>query len=909
MPNFNQRDYHRIFTGTNQVDGYDKICLGYESSTTDIEFKKDSSTFFHIPFYTSTQNLSSGQIIGDGAIPGPIPAMADRIFKKQGNYGNTTPWGTTTDIPNGTWLCSWLYSLSGETPQWFDRFYNPGKISYSDALIGGLAYGTYQNNDPVFIDIPSTIKLEPGVLYQYYHCGEKTAEDIVNTFSGPLSSNLRLNVQTWAALGTDNTVYNNNFRINNFNNSWILNLNEPDVVDKNALNFSNTGFIDARVSYSDNYNLPNEFTINFWVQNKDWGTAPATQLVGNLNYGGYGIFYNNLKYYPFFVIPETFYGHLYYYNQEGLNYLDKSTQSINSFISPELSGSSSPIQVNVNSDNEVVIIDSRNPIGIYKFNHLGDVLAVPRLSSGEAFIISGEPKQFILDEFDGCYLQTTEEFYYFDKNLTFVGVSSIPYLTQTNNSISAVSFSYNTAVNIAPGTYTTTLTSVTTNGQGVSAVFEIEVNSLSAITNVFIPDGGSQYSLNEILTIDNSIFTASGSVNLSLTSTSIGFGGILTYDLSGNILREAPCIDTKYNSNGQKWAIDTSGNLFVNNIQLTSYSNCTNLAIDPESNVWIFNNINNVTKINSETLSAISSFEIGIKEPDTTNVSFIYTYDRSNNKQQWYSLIYRSNEKTLYQVTLDGGIARTTFVPDNTNVELTPPEKEDKNLMRFDSKGDFTGYEWKRVFNTVLYNNNPQLQFKIIAQKPIRNTPLKTFTVSVPVQYLTDETWHLITGTFKNRTLSLYVDTRLRDELVLPGNYSVSYLRKNDLFIGTPAGKFTNLNTELNSQALIFNGYIDNIRIYDYAINPSFLNMFVRAFFKGEDLIWSIPTSQIQYIEGIERFFKHKAPGSKSGFFKVRLSGLGITDENTRAMVEASVKAAIDRIKPSYSELISIEWV
>jgi hypothetical protein len=209
----------------------------------------------------------------------------------------------------------------------------------------------------------------------------------------------------------------------------------------------------------------------------------------------------------------------------------------------------------------------------------------------------------------------------------------------------------------------------------------------------------------------------------------------------------------------------------------------------------------------------------------------------------------------------------------------------------------------------VLYNNNPQLQFKIIAQKPLRGTPLKTFTVSVPVQYLTNETWHLITGTFKNRTLSLYVDTRLRDQIVLPGNYSVSYLRKNDLFIGTPAGKFTNLNTELNSQALIFNGYIDNIRVYDYAINPSFLNMFVRAFFKSENLIWSIPTSQIQYIEEIERFFKHKAPGSKSSFFKVRLSGLGITDENTRTMVEASVKAAIERIKPSYSELISIEWV
>ena len=57
------------------------------------------------------------------------------------------------------------------------------------------------------------------------------------------------------------------------------------------------------------------------------------------------------------------------------------------------------------------------------------------------------------------------------------------------------------------------------------------------------------------------------------------------------------------------------------------------------------------------------------------------------------------------------------------------------------------------------------------------------------------------------------------------------------------------------------------------------------------------------------RFFKHKAPGSKSTFFKIKLSGLSITDKNTRAMIEASVKAAVERTKPAYSELISVEWV
>jgi hypothetical protein len=177
------------------------------------------------------------------------------------------------------------------------------------------------------------------------------------------------------------------------------------------------------------------------------------------------------------------------------------------------------------------------------------------------------------------------------------------------------------------------------------------------------------------------------------------------------------------------------------------------------------------------------------------------------------------------------------------------------------------------------------------------------------VQYLTNDSWHLITGTYKNQTLSLYVDTRLRDQKVLPGNYNVSYLRKNDLFIGTPAGKFDNLNNELNSHALIFDGYIDNIKIYDYAINPTFLNMFVRAQFIAQDIFWNIPTTQIQYVEAIDRFFKHKAPGSKSTFFKIKIAGLDTTDENTRSLIESTIRESVEQIKPTYSELIAIEWV
>jgi len=915
MENFFQRDYYKIFSGTNQTGGYDKLHLGYQSSTAEIEFKKDTTTHFHVPFFTTVQTLTSNQLIGDGAVPGPIPAMADRIFQKRSGYGNTTPWGSVSGITDGTWLCSWLYSANDSAPQWLDRYFNPGRIMYAEALSGAVSFNTYQNRDPIFYDIPSAMLLEPGVLYQYYHNGEKTAQTIVDTFAGSDKSRLKLSIENWSAVPLDDSIYKNTSLISDFKSDWSVDLQEPDVVDRNVLSFKNTDFIDARVNYDSSYNMSDEFTINFWAQSDDWTTSPSTQLVGNVNYGGYGIFYNNLKYYPFFVVPEIFYGHLFYFNQEGYNYLDKSTQPIFTNINaPDLSGSSSPVQVGINSENEVLVLDAGVINGVYKMNHLGDILATPRDSSGTPYVITGTPKLLAIDEDDGCYVATTTGRYYFDKNLTFVSLSSILYDEYASGSINSVTVTASasplSSIRLVPGTYTASLTAITTTGIGVDAALEITVDSLSSITTVNILTQGSGYNLNDNLIISDSIF-GSSTPKLTATVNAVNIGGQFVFDINGNLVQEPSCKDIKYDTYNNKWVVDDNYNLYCNDTQITSITQCTNIAIDPENNIWVLYGGNSVAKIDPISFEIISMFEIGFGEAlSNKNISFIYSYDRTNDTKTWYGLIYYNTDQTLYQVTLDGIVKQSLYIPDRLNTTQSPPTLEDKHKLSYSGKGDFTGYEWKRIFNKLKYNNNPQIQFKVSAKRPIKNTPISTFTLSVPVQYFTNQTWHLITCTFKNRTMKIYVDTRLRDQLTLPGNYSnVNYTRKNDLYIGTPCGKFINLNTEVNSKALIFDGYIDNIKIYDYAIESQFLEMFFKERYIAQNLVWNLPTAPLQYVEAIDRFFKHKLPGSKSTFFKIKLSGLQITDSNTRSSVEASIKAAIQNIKPSYAELIAIEWI
>ena len=815
MSNIQQRNYYKLFTGSNQTGGHDNIFLGYEAKTTEITLYKDTTTFFHMPFFANTQNLLDSTLGADGAFPGPIPAMADRIFKKQGNYGNTTTWGDLTGIKDGTWLCSWYYAVSSEPPTWVDRYYNPGRIAYAEALRGEANFTDYikQDSESLYTDIITNFSLTPRGYYQYFHVGEKTITEIVSSFGGEDKKRLRLNIDDWQEQA-DKSLYSNKVVIDKLKSEWIVSASEIGYEDRNILSFHNQDYINSRVLYSDSYNFEDEFTLSFWVNNDDWNQATSTQLLGNFQKGGYGVFFNNLNYNPFFVVPETTYGHLFFVNQEGNTYFDKNVQY-------KLGASTSPGFVGVNSNTEVVVFDTVTK-QLIKYNHVGDVISVSQNSNGDLINLVGEPRQLLISENDSCLVLTTSALYTFDKDLLHV----------------------------------------TTN-----------------------------------------------------TGSKAGYRELMAYDYEGTLNRELSCYDLKFDSSNNKWAIkEVNGKKLLYKNELLVHTlqeyNCATFAIDPENNIWVLAEPNYTFKIHPDTFEIIGTYDIGILKEVASyrNISFIQYYSREKNNFTWYTYIYDSQDKTLYQVTLDGRIVRTTFIPPKLNILDPATTLQDRNLLTFNSKGDFTGYERRRIFNKVLYNHNKQLQLKLSIKQPKQYLPSTTYTLSVPVQYLQNDTWHLITVTFKSLQANLYVDNYLRSSMLLPGNIDLDYRFKNDLIIGCPCGKNDNLNNEINTTSIIWNGYIDAIRIYDYAIQPYFIKYLALEKTIASNIVWNIPTPNIQYIEEIERFFKHRLPGSKSMFFKIKLSGLKVTDTAIRNQIERDIIAAVERIKPGYTELLQVEW-
>lgn len=815
-----QRNYYKIFTGTNQEQGYDKIHLGYESTNLELVLKKDETTYFHIPYFSELQLISDSSLIKDGAIAGPIPAFSDRVLKKQGNYGNSTPWGSTSDEVDGTWFCTWLYSTSGSTPMWVDRYYNPQYFTHAQLLTSTpniLNKPEYQNS-VLYYDVSSTLTFEPGVLYQYFHVGEKTAKTIIDSFAGESKERLRLNVEDWSNLPKDQSIYDNLVVIEGFKDNWVENIQTLNYQDANVLSFDNTDFINCKVIYDSSYNVKNEFTVNFWISHKDWKNASSTQLLGNLKRGGYGVFYDNLNNNPYFVIPESNYGHIFYVNQEGNVYVDKNSQFV-------LGVPSNPSLVGINSNSEIVFVDSVENT-LVKYNHVGDVLTISKNIDTEEVKVEGVPKLFLLNGEDESIVITTSAGYIFDKDLIFKS--------------SDLSLKY-------------------------------EENSR------------------------------------------------VVFDYNGSLVKELSCNDIKFDSNNQKWVIKTDKNLYCNNEYLSALPSNklnqtgvnTNLIIDPEDNVWVLTNSNTVYKVNPTTRKVLTSFNVGIKaqEPEAKNISFIKQYNRKKNTFVWYAIIIHNFEKIMYYVTLNGKTVKTVFLPEKVNIDNPIIAEQDLQKLNFECKTDFTGYERRRIFNKVKYGNKPQIHFKVAVKYPNLSFPTSVFAVSTPVDTFVDESWYLVTCSVKNDVSKIYINGQLKNTLQTPKHSSLNYEFKNSLFIGCETGKTENLNKEIESNNVIWNGYIDNIKIYDYALNSDFIPYFINERTKGVDISWNIQTSALQYIELIERFFKHKMPGSKSVFFKLRLAGSQIKDESLKNKIENEIKKTIQRIKPAYTEFLQVEWV
>lgn len=831
------RKYNKIYVHSDREEGSEKILLGYEDDTKELILKKNTETIFNIPYYTKTIKLATSTLIQDGATAGYFPAASDRIFKNLQNYGKTTSAGNPSDIADGVWYCSWLYKDSSGQAQWMDRYYNPGAF-VQNVAVSQLNQGPfYKKNDPVFRDVPSKMLLEEGVQYRYFHVGEEYADELVTTFSGISGERLKLNLTGW---GTDNIDASNDKQtvfINTNGPSYQIytTTTQSDRVTANNINFDNSYNTTAYVEYSPSYGLANEYTLSFWAYSKNWHASQTTQLAGNFTTkGGTGIFLDTLSSYPFFVIPETAYGHLLYVNESFNQFLDKS-------LHPAVSLTATPLYVALDSDSNVIILNSDQTQKIKKLDHGGRLLSETTLQN-----IQEVPRQLLCGQNDSVVVITDKNRYTYDSNFNLLNTTRWETLSTT-----VAAFAYDVRNDTAE--------LISFDGVHDCKFIGLDFWCLTASNDPWV-DGDLyvRYAGQEELTL---------------------------------------FVEFEYGDIG------------------------TTFAIDPYNRIWIMHANNKISVYDSTSKpksDPLFSFFVGLDLPYAhKNISFICVYDRETATREWKCVIYYGDTNTnlenpqIYVVDMKGSLNRVIDILSLFDLYTVQILKQQQERMEFFAKGDFTGYEYRRVFNNLSpFRNNSQL----ILKSTLKDNSKSTFPYTIFKQYYSLENWNYdswqhIALILKNKRFSLHSNGSLVSELRYSGKYEVTYELQPAFFIGTPAGVQYGFNNEVGRTTAIFNGLIQDVKIYDYALESTNLEMFQRAAIPAQNIYWTLPTPSIQYIETVERMFKNKLPGAKSSFFNIKLCGTQIKDPTSRAIIEEEIKNVVEQIKPAYATFLKVNWI
>lgn len=823
----NSRVYNKLYVNTNRDEGSEKLLLGYQHDGKELVLKANQTTYFHIPYYTDPIRLTDSSLIADGATAGPFPAASDRIFKSKRNYGNVTADGNPSDIADAVWFCSWLHKDSSGVVQWVDRYYNPGSLQYSIATDQlSVPYTPY---NPIFRDIPSQMVFDPGVLYKYFHAGEENAQFLVTSFGGLTGERLLMNLENWGTNSVDSSQ--NNLQLNVITNApsskLYATLEEKNRISKPVIRFDNNYDTSISINYANSYAKNEEFTWIINSKSPNWNQCQTTQLIGNYSsQGGVGLFVETLSSFPFFVIPETNYGHILYLN-EGINgFLDKSVQTAFAVnVNPQL--------VCIDSNQRVVVCHNDSSGFIYKLDSVGNVITSTKQKAVPfAYFYEEEfPLQILCGKEDQIIIRTNRNIYTFDSELNLQS-----YLILNSSLSSVAAFRYNE---------------------------EMDFSELDITNNVY-------------------------------DSKFIGTTQWFLSRMDGNLYKK----------------VGSQTTLFY---QFSSPA--TTFAIDPQERLWVLHGTNDVTIINSKANpldDPILVTDVGAnRQHQNKNISFICQYDRVTQTRSWKAIIYYSEDGTIYTLELDGQLYRSvdlTALFNSTNLTILNQNSEQ---FKFLGKGDFTGYEHRRVFkNLSPFNNKSQLVLRTaLKDKTDGDLIFGYFKQQVPIDQWDFDSWQQIALVLRNKTFRVFVNGVEKIKWTYPSKYELSYEIQPAFTIGSSNGAQSNFNQEIQYVSSIFNGIVEDVKIYDYGLEPNCFDSFLRASTPATDIFWSLPVPDIQYIEKIERMFKNKIPGFKAPFYKIKIKGMQIQDEQTRQIIEEQVRMIAQKIQPAYADFLEVHWI
>ena len=324
-----RRIYNKIYSGTNQNRGYDNIYLGFQADTKQYNFPIEKETYFYFPSTNINYPISAVGLIEDGATAGEIPFVSDRLSVYRQNYEEITPGvpqPPSITKEDNTWLCAWLSGTNLGSKIWLDRYYNAAYYTLDQALTAqAVVYNDRLNSSlPYTYDVPSTVVLEPGILYKYFRAGKETSKEFITHLdydpTNPLGGKV-MSITKWLSSPLIDD--------SNFNNNGVVTYNtNPQNYQNTYFNLDGTNSVifPSRTSLLQNQNL----TVSLWVNVNDWSNIYGEQIFGNYYSSGFGLINESFTSAPLFTVVNNATLSAYNLNFNLLNLSQKSLPSLSS---------------------------------------------------------------------------------------------------------------------------------------------------------------------------------------------------------------------------------------------------------------------------------------------------------------------------------------------------------------------------------------------------------------------------------------------------------------------------------------------------------------------------------------------------------------------------------------------------
>lgn len=828
--NFSNRKYTNLFTGTNQKNGHSNIYLNFVADTTKKIFKKDTDTVFHYPATAPLSGiaLSSTNLFEEGAIAGKNPFTSDRIRYSRRDYRELNIPTLSADIADNSWLYSWLSAGDNGTAIWMDRFYRGAKYNF-----GVQDY--YTINDPLVVDLPSTMIFYPNRVYSYFHQGQDNIKTYTSNFDyiSDSQNTKLLEINDWSTkILNDTSFYKNNGSISS--NSQILSKDKFYLDGKNYIIFP------ASKSLAEDKQL----TIGFWLNFDNWNKIEGSQIFGNFDGGGLGLFNKQSIPSAFITVYDNLNGYIYNYNSN-LKLINEQN------ILPTSTGSNYIIRT-TNQSFWIISSDTLEAVNFDLNNNKINSISLPGIKNITQVEIDGAENIYVVDGtmnaavvFD-TYTASIIQHY---MPLVSTSISSFdstgaPILKTTKYNRIEIISNYNGPLkdDVIKQPPTTSASDSTINNYIIGVCGDHSVTD--SLQNIWSSIGINLYK-------NKTLYASIGKI-IQITCDS-AYGLWILHDLNKI---------TKINVN-------------TNTIEFTK--TIASAAIDTN------------TKLQTRFINFIS-LRINNKEED-----FAIIVD--NREKSGYILdldgtIYNSINFLSIPSTF---LSKRNLNRDNINLTSYGDFTGYQYQRKFNTKNQLV---WKIA---VTENSNSTAK----RDNKIKYLPIDVFAFDAGWHYFSltfDHERGKICAYVNGLLLNSITFDHPFQYKIAPSvkSFCIGAITTEQGLLNDTIG----INDKHKVIGYISNLHIYKYAFDIYDIKCLFKGSREDLY---KDLVWNIKAGSRNYIEQIERFFMHKMPGNKSKYFNLRIKNFNANEEQ-KTLLNQAIQNSLKKIIPADTVLREIKW-